>query len=65
MQLKAYFGILKCWFTILDCPLEYSMAIQAHIPLALAAVHNFTCIHDEDEVLKFEYLEDRDPGWSA
>ena len=59
------FIILKCWFTILDCPLEYSMAIQAHIPLELAAVHNFICIHDEDEILEFEYLEDRDPGWSA
>ena len=39
------------------------MAIQACIPLALAAVHNFIGIHDEDEILEFEDdLEDGEPG---
>ena len=39
------------------------MAIQARIPPALAAVHNFIHIHDEDEILKFEEdLEDGEPG---
>ena len=38
------------------------MAIQARIPPALAAVHNFICIHDEYEILEFEEdLEDGEP----
>ena len=42
---------------------EYSMAIQACIPPALATVHNFICIHNEDEILEFEGdLEDGEPG---
>jgi hypothetical protein len=57
------FGILKWQSTILDHLPEYSMAIQAHIPPALAAVHNFIHIHDEDEILEFEEdLEDGEPG---
>ena len=39
------------------------MAIQAHIPPALTAVHNFICIHNEDKILEFEEdLEDGEPG---
>lgn len=33
------------------------MAIQARIPPALAAVHNFIRIHDEEEIQEFEGLE--------
>jgi hypothetical protein len=35
---------------ILTIPPEFSMAIQARIPPALCAVHNFICIHDPDEI---------------
>ena len=38
------------------------MAVQARIPPALAAVHNFICIHDKDEILDFQDLEDGEPG---
>jgi len=39
------------------------MAIQAHIPPALCAVHNFIHIHDTDEIHDFEPdLEDQNPG---
>jgi hypothetical protein len=59
---ERIFGILKRRFTILDSPPEYSMTIQARIPPALAAVHNFIRIHDKDEIHEFEdVLEDRDP----
>lgn len=38
---ERIFGVLKCRFVILTHPPEYSMEIQARIPPALAAVHNF------------------------
>ena len=38
------------------------MAVQACILPALAAVHNFICVHDEDEILDFQDLEDGEPG---
>ena len=41
------FGILKHCFRILTIPPESSMAIQAHIPLALCTIHNFIWIHDD------------------
>ena len=60
---ERIFGILKRRFTILDCPPEYSMAVQVRIPPALAAVHNFIRIHDKDEIYKFgDNLEDQEPG---
>ena len=39
--IECIFGMLKCRFWILHLAPEYSMDIQAHIPAALAAVHNF------------------------
>jgi DDE superfamily endonuclease len=60
---ERIFGILKRRFTILDRPPEYSMAIQARIPPALAAVHNFIRIHDKNEIHEFNIvLEDQEPG---
>lgn len=39
---------------------KYSFKIQARLPCALAAVHNFICQHDE-EILEAEQVEaDRD-----
>jgi hypothetical protein len=39
------------------------MAIQAHVPPALCAVHNFICIYDADEIHDFEpNLRDQNPG---
>ena len=61
-MIERIFGVLKWQFTILDRPPEYSMAVQAHILPALAAVHNFICIHDEEEILDFQDLEDGEPG---
>ena len=36
--------------------------VQARIPPALAAVHNFIRVHDEEEILDFQDLEDGEPG---
>ncbi|KAF9473467.1 hypothetical protein BDN70DRAFT_769014, partial [Pholiota conissans] len=50
---ERIFGVLKRRFVILTSPPEYSMAIQACIPLALGAVHNFIREHNPDEILDF------------
>ena len=54
--IERIFGVIKRRWRILSLPPEYSMTIQARIPAALAALHNFIREHDlnpeEDEVLQ-------------
>ena len=38
------------------------MEIQARIPPALAATHNFIWDHDPDEIFEFEEVFDSQPG---
>ena len=40
---------MKQHFQILLLAPEYSLQIQARIPAALCAIHNFICIHDPAE----------------
>jgi hypothetical protein len=50
-------------FVILTHPSQYDMAIQARIPPALCAVHNFIRIHDDDEIHDFlPNVQDQNPG---
>ncbi|KAG2362562.1 hypothetical protein BDR07DRAFT_1220992, partial [Suillus spraguei] len=44
--IQHIFGVMKCQWCILQIPPEYNMAIQALIPLALCALHNFICEED-------------------
>jgi hypothetical protein len=46
---ERIFGVLKQRFRILLLSPEYSMAIQARIPSALCAIHNFIRLHDSNE----------------
>ncbi|KAF8228723.1 hypothetical protein L208DRAFT_1290075, partial [Tricholoma matsutake] len=46
-------------------PAKISMDYQACIPAALAAVHNFICIHDPDELEGFVEADDIEPGFFA
>jgi hypothetical protein len=48
--IEQIFSVLKLWFFILTCPPKYSMRLQARIPPALGAIHNFICIHDPDKI---------------
>jgi hypothetical protein len=48
--IERIFSVLKLRFFILTHPLEYSMHLQARIPPALGAIHNFICIHDPDKI---------------
>jgi hypothetical protein len=57
--IKHIFGVLKLYFFILTHPPKYSMHLQAQIPPALGAVHNFICIYDLDEIDEL-VLEDFD-----
>ena len=47
--IEHIFGVLKHRFQILLIGPEYSYVVQAHIPAALCAVHDFICIHDPME----------------
>ena len=46
--IKHIFGVLKRQWHILDSPPEYNMHIQARVPAALCAVHNFIQHFDAD-----------------
>jgi hypothetical protein len=52
--IECIFGVLKQRFRILLLPSEYDMKIQAHIPPALCAIHNFICQYDPREIEEFE-----------
>jgi hypothetical protein len=55
--------VLKRRFRILLLAPEYSLQIQARIPAALCAIHNFICIHDpaEDTILTVDDDDDNAP----
>ena len=47
--IECIFGVLKQRFQILLLAPEYDLEIQARIPAALCAIHNFIKEHDPDE----------------
>ena len=47
--IEHIFGDLKRRFRILVIPPEYSVKVQAQIPSALCAIHNFIRIHHSNE----------------
>ncbi len=55
--IERIFGVLKQRFRILLLAPEYSLNIQAQIPVALCSIHNFIRIHDPGEGPN---LEERD-----
>jgi hypothetical protein len=52
--IERTFGILKRRFRILQLPPEYDMSVQAQLPAALAALHNFIRQYDPGEIRMFE-----------
>jgi hypothetical protein len=61
--IEHIFGVLKKCFTVLLLPPEYNMDIQAQIPPALCAIHNFIRRHDPDELQDvIDDLSDEDDG---
>jgi hypothetical protein len=47
--IECIFGVLKCQWGILQHVPEYSMAIQAQIPVALCTLHNFIQKYHPDD----------------
>jgi len=47
--IECIFGVIKRRFRILLLAPEYGLDVQAQIPTALCAIHNFIQIHDADE----------------
>ena len=47
--IECIFGVLKHRFHILLLPIEYDLKIQARLPAALCALHNFMRTHDNAE----------------
>ena len=41
------------------------MDLQAHLPPALAAIHNFICDIDPIDINDFTEAEDMQPGWHS
>jgi hypothetical protein len=58
--IERIFGVLKKRFRILRIGPEYNMTVQAQIPAALCALHNFIRIHDSQEELLDEEYDDYD-----
>ena len=52
--IERIFGVLKRRFRILQLPPEYNMRIQAQVPAALAALHNFIRQYDPEEIRMFK-----------
>jgi hypothetical protein len=52
--IERIFGILKRRFRILRDPPEYNMDIQALIPPALAALHNFIRDFDPEDIHQYD-----------
>jgi hypothetical protein len=65
--IERIFGVLKRRFRILRIPPEYDMHIQALIPPALAALHNFIRQYDPEDIQLYdgELIDEVSPPESA
>ena len=54
---------MKRRFRILVYPPEIDMLLQARLPAALAAIHNFICTQDPEELTDFIEAEDLERGF--
>src|ERR1700685_2317373 len=61
--IERIFGVLKPRFRILVYAAEIDMDLQARIPAALTAIHNFIRIHDPEELTSFTEPVDLERGF--
>jgi DDE superfamily endonuclease len=62
---ERIFGVIKHRWSILTRPPHYDMKVQAKIPSALVALHNFILEHDESDLDRWiidEQAQDNSPG---
>jgi hypothetical protein len=55
--IERIFGVLKRRFRILKLAPEYRMDIQNRLPAALCALHNFIKIHDPDDPIEMQEMD--------
>ena len=55
--IERIFGVMKHRWRLLQFPAEYNMDIQACIPTALCALHNFMRRYDPDEIFNPDFLD--------
>ena len=53
--IERAFGVLKNRFRILLLPVRYTLEIQARIPVALCAIHNFITLNNPVDVSDDDY----------
>ncbi|KAG2342369.1 hypothetical protein BDR05DRAFT_886489, partial [Suillus weaverae] len=46
--IECIFGVMKCWWQVLQFPPEFGMNIQVLLLMALCTLHNFIRWHDPD-----------------
>ena len=63
--IEQIFGVLKCHFRILAYLPKINMDLQACLPAALAAIHNFICDLDPIDLNDFQEVEDAQLGWKS
>ena len=63
--IEHLFSVLKRCFRILVYPLEVDINYQANLPAALAAIHNFICVHDPEELASFQEAQDWQLGMAG
>ena len=51
--MESVFGVLKKQWSILTCPLQFDMTVQAKVHPALAALHNFIMKHDPNDIEQY------------
>ena len=58
-MIERAFGVVKRQWRILVIPAEYDLDVQAHIPAALCAIHNFIQMLDPDTFFMPEFQTHR------
>nr|GAT44780.1 predicted protein [Mycena chlorophos] len=61
--IERIFGVIKKRWRVLVIPPSYRMSIQARIPPALAALHNFILQHDPEDRVDPTIRDDPSPGY--
>jgi hypothetical protein len=62
---ERVFGVIKHQWTILTRPLHYDMNVQAKIPSALVALHNFILEHNKADLDRWIIDNARQFTWST
>lgn len=65
--MERVFGVMKKKWEVLTRPPQFALSVQAKIPPALAAIHNFIMEHDPEDIEQYltNSADDLDPNPGA